>query len=113
MEVMRSLRAGPDRQLSLRVLDGHRSVLLDGEMRIPLKKKGVLEDFVGFGKAYFHVAEFQGYEFVNVPFFAVVVDSWLGSPKSFLGIRDRLQDFIIDIDQVQRFKCCQLLARND
>ena len=110
---MRSLRAGPNGQLSIRILDGHRSVLLDREMRIPLEEKSVLKDFVGFGKPFFYIAKLQAHQLMNVPFFAIFVDSWLGSQESFLGIRDRRQDLIIDIDQVQRFKCCQLLAGDD
>ena len=35
------------------------------------------------------------------------------SRQSFLGTGYRRQDFIIDIDQVQRFKCRQFLARDD
>src|SRR6266481_9372309 len=59
MDVMGGLRAGPDRQLSLRILDGDRSVLLDGEMGVPLEEKNVLENFVCFGETFFHVAKLQ------------------------------------------------------
>jgi len=45
------LRAGPDGQLSFRVLDGNGGVLLDREMRVSLEEKCVFEDFIGFGKA--------------------------------------------------------------
>ena len=103
---MRGLRAGPHGQLSLRILDGNRSVLLNGKMSVSLEEKRVFEDFICFGKAFFHVAEFQSHEFVNVPLFAVFVDARLGSRQGFLGIGDGGQDFIVDIDQVQRFKCC-------
>jgi len=50
MEVMRRLRAGPDRQLAIGILDGDGSVLLDGEMGAPLEEKSVLENFVCFAK---------------------------------------------------------------
>src|SRR6266513_2685368 len=37
--------------------DGDRSVLLDCEMGVPLEEKSVLENFICFGKTFFHVAE--------------------------------------------------------
>src|SRR5712692_938521 len=98
MDIMRSLRAGPDRQFSFRILDGDRSVLLDGKMGAPLKEKSVLENFICFGKAFFHVAKFQRHEFMNVSLFAIFVNPWLRSRQSFLGIGYRRKDFIIDID---------------
>ena len=81
---MRRLRAGPDCQLSIGILDGHRRVLLDRKMRISLIEKSVFEDFIRFGKAFFHIAELQRYQLVNVAFFPVFVDSWLRSRQSFL-----------------------------
>src|SRR5260370_39572977 len=57
MEIMRGLRAGPNRQLSIGILDRDGSVLLDGEMRGSLKEKSVREKFICFGKAFFHVAK--------------------------------------------------------
>src|SRR6266852_1854753 len=50
---------------------------------------------------------------MDVPLFAVIVDPWLRSRQSFLGIGYRLKDFIIDIDQVESLKRRQLLARDD
>ena len=88
-------------------------MLLDGKMRVSLKEKCVFENFISFGKAFFHVAELQRHEFMNVPFFAVFVNAWFGSCECLFGIGDRRQDFIIDIDQVQRLESCQLLARDD
>src|SRR5258708_40144290 len=57
MEIVRSLRAGPDGQLSIGILDGHRSVLLDGKMGVSLKEKSVLEKFICLGKAFLHVSK--------------------------------------------------------
>jgi hypothetical protein len=88
-------------------------VLLDRKVSVALKEKSVLEDFVGLGEAFFDVAELQRYEFMNVSLFAVFVNAWLGSGEGLLGIGDRRQDFIVDIDQVQRFESRQLLARDD
>ena len=113
MEIMRSLRAGPNGQLSIRVLDGHGSMLLDGKMGVSLKEKSVLKDLIGFGKAFFHVAKLQCHELVNVPLFAVFVNARRRCCQSFFGIGDGRQDFIVDVDQVERFEGRQLLARDD
>src|SRR5256885_10713172 len=104
MEIMRSLRAGPNGQLSIRVLDGHGSMLLDGKMGVSLKEKSVLKNFIGFGKAFFHVAKLQCHELVNVPLFAVLVDARFWSRQRFFGIGDGRQGFIVDVDQVERFE---------
>src|SRR6266513_4858412 len=55
MKVMRRLSAGPDRQFSVRILDGDRSVLLNGEMGAPLEEKSIFEYFICFSKTLFHV----------------------------------------------------------
>src|ERR1700740_567409 len=75
VEVVGSLRAGPDRELAIRVFRGHRGVLLDGEMRAALIEKSVFEDFIGFGEALIDVAELQRDAFVDVAFVAVIVDA--------------------------------------
>src|SRR5258708_5662524 len=80
VEVVRSLRAGPNGELAVGIFDGHGGVLLDREMRAALVEESVFEDFVGFGEALIDVSEFEGDAFVNVAFVAVVVDagSWSG-----------------------------------
>src|SRR5229473_5803119 len=88
-------------------------MLFDGEMRVSLKEKSVLENFICFGKAFFHVAKLQRHEFMNVPFFAVLVNARFGSCESLLGIGDRRQAVIVDVDQVQRLEGSQLFARDD
>src|ERR1700737_4718856 len=59
VQIVRSLRAGPNRELAVGIFGGHGGVLLDGEMRAALIEKSVLKDFVGFGEALIDVAEFQ------------------------------------------------------
>src|SRR2546426_1760027 len=113
MKIVRSLRAGPDGQLSIGILDGDRSMLLDGKMGVALKEKSVFEHFIGLGKAFFDVAEFQRHEFVDVSLFAVIVDARFGSCEGFFGIGDGREDFIVDIDQVKRLESRQLLSRYD
>src|SRR6266852_843959 len=46
VKVMRSLRAGPNGQLSIGIFCSHSRMLLDGKMRAPLLEKRILEDFV-------------------------------------------------------------------
>src|SRR5258708_9335719 len=82
-------------------------------MRVSLKEKCVFKNFIGLGKAFFNVVKLQRHEFMNVSFFAVFVNAWFGSREGLLGIRDRGQDVIVDIDQVQRLEGCQLFARDD
>src|SRR6266478_3823796 len=80
VDIVGSLRAGPNGEFAIGIFGGHGGVLLDGEMRAALVEKDVFEDFVGFGEALIDVAEFQCYAFVNVALVAVVVDagSWSG-----------------------------------
>src|SRR6202035_236527 len=44
MKVMRGLRAGPNSQFAIGILDGDRCVLLDGKVGAPLEEKSVLEN---------------------------------------------------------------------
>ena len=81
-------------------------MLLDGEMGVSLEEKSVLENLVRFCKALFHVSKLKRHEFVNVPFLAVFVDARLRSRESFFRIGDGRQDFIVDIDQIERFEGC-------
>ena len=88
-------------------------VLLDRQMRAALIEKSVFEDFVGFGKAFLHIAKLQRHALVNVAFFAVIVNARLGSCERFFGVGDRRQDFVLDVDQVQSLERGQLFARDD
>ncbi len=88
MEIVRCLGARPDCQLSIRILDRYGGMLLDGKVRIPLKEKNIFESLVSLGKAFFHVAELQSNELMDVPLFAVIVDARFGSCKSFFRVGD-------------------------
>src|SRR5579863_6843530 len=101
MKVMRRLRAGPDGQLSIRILDGHRSMLLDGKVRTALVEENVLEDLVSLGKTLLHIAECERHSLVNISFIAVIVNPRLGSGEGFFGIRYCRQNFVFDINQIQ------------
>src|ERR1700674_1836484 len=56
VEIVGSLRAGPDSQFAVGIFGGHGGVLFDGEMRAALVEERIFEDFVGFGKALIDVA---------------------------------------------------------
>src|SRR5712664_806055 len=58
VDVMGSLRAGPNGELAVGIFGGHGGVLLDGEMGAALVEKSVFEYFVSFGKALIDIAEF-------------------------------------------------------
>ena len=103
---MRRLRARPDGQLPVRVLNRHRSMLLDREVRTALIKECVLKDFIRFGKSFFHISEFQGDLFVNVSFFAVFMNARLRGRQRLFGIGDGRENLVIHVNQIQRFKRC-------
>ena len=88
-------------------------MLLDGKMGVALVEESVFEDFVGFGEGFLDVAEFECDAFVNVAFFAVIVDARFGSGEGFFGIGDGGQDFVVDIDEVEGFEGGQLFAGDD
>jgi len=113
VEIVWGLRAGPDGQFSVGVFDGYGGVLLDREMGAALVEENVFEDFVGFGEGFFNVAEFEGDAFVDVAFFAVIVDARFGSGESFFGIGDSGQDFVVDVDEVESLEGGELLAGDD
>jgi len=75
VDIVGSLRAGPNGEFAIGIFGGHGGVLLDGEMRAALVEKGVFEDFVGFCEALIDAAEFERDAFVDVAFVAVIVDS--------------------------------------
>ena len=49
MHVVRRLSARPEHQLAIGVAGGHRRMLLDRQMGVPLIEKGVFEDPIGVG----------------------------------------------------------------
>src|ERR1700730_9421699 len=75
VQIVRSLRAGPDGELAVGIFRGDRCVLLDGQMCVALIKESVFEDFVGFGETLIDVAKFERHAFVDVAFVAVIVNA--------------------------------------
>src|SRR5438445_10742697 len=110
MQVVRGLRAGPNRELAIRIFRGHRSVLFDGQMRVALIEESVFEDFVSLREAVLNVAEFQGDTFVDVAVVAVIMDARGRGGESFFGIGNGCEEFVFNVDKVECFKRDQLLA---
>src|SRR6267378_605088 len=113
MKIVRGLRARPDGQLSISVFCGDGGVLFDGKMRAALVEKSIFEDLVGFGERFFNITEFQRDALVNIAFFAVLVNARFGSGESFFGIGDGGEKLVVDVDEIQSFKCGELLAGDD
>ncbi len=110
MEIVGSLRAGPDSEFAVGIFGSDGGVLLDGQMRAALIEKSVFEDFVGFGEALIDVAELQRDALVDVAFIAVVVDAGSRSGESFFGVGDRGEEFVVDLDQVEGLEGDQFFA---
>ncbi len=113
VKVMRSLRAGPNGQLSIGIFCGHGRVLLDRKMRASLIEKRVLEDFVGLGEAGIDVAKFQRHALVNVSLLAVVVNARRGRGESFFRVGNGGEDFVFDVNEMQSFGRDEFFARDD
>ena len=54
-------------------------------------------------------AEFQRHTLVNVALFAVIVNARLGSSERFFRIGNCRQDFVFDVNQIERFESGQVL----
>ena len=97
MQVVWRLCARPNGQLAIGILDGYRSVLLNGQVRVALEEKYILEDLIGLPKSILDIAEFQGYALVDISFFAVIVNARLAKSQTLFGVRNCGQDFVINI----------------
>ena len=112
VEIVRRLRTRPQCQLPVAILDRYCRVLLNGKVCIPLEEEQVFEHFIRFGKPFVRVTEFKGHAFVNVPFLTVIVNPRLRCRKTFLRVRNRAQDLIVDVNKINSLRCRQLLARD-
>ena len=74
VHVVRRLRRGPERQLSVGAEVGDRRVLLERQVRVALVEEEVLVDAVGAREPLLRVAELHRHELVDVACVAVVVD---------------------------------------
>ncbi len=112
VDVVRRLRARPQRQLAIGIERGHGRVLLDRQMRVALVEERVVEHVVGRGECRVDVAELERHELVDVPRVAVLVDARLGVREAVVRARERAQRLVLDVDQVERLERRQLVARD-
>ena len=56
---------------------------------------------IGLGKPFFHVAEFQGHKFMDVPLIGVFVDLRIGFGQAFLNRHHRRKWLILHPDILQ------------
>src|SRR5437764_2743723 len=100
MHVMRRLRRGPQRQLSIGRPQRDRRVLLHRQMRAAFEKEQVLAYDVAFRDSRVGISELEVYELVQVAAIAVIVDARVGMGDGFLGSRDGLQWLGAELDQI-------------
>src|SRR6202790_325270 len=79
-------------------------------MGAALIEESVFEDFVGFGETVCDVAEGQRDAFVDVAFFAVIVNAWLGRGESFFRIGDGGEEVVFDVDEIEGFEGGEFFA---
>ena len=113
VDVVRGLSARPQRELPVLVDGRDGGVLLEGKVRVPLIEEGVVEDTVRLGEAALDVAEGHRDALVDVSFLAIVVDARLGRREGLLGLGDRRERLVVDVDEVERLEGRQLVLRDD
>ena len=74
VQVVRRLRAGPDRELAVGGPLRERRVLLHREVRVPLVEEEIVGDVVGGGHRVVHAAEVERHRLVDVAVVGVGVD---------------------------------------
>src|SRR5260370_32959561 len=100
MEIVGSLRAGPDSEFAVGIFGSDGGVMLDWQMRAALIEKSVFEDFGVFGEALIDVAELQRDALVDVAFIAVAADGGRRSAESFFGAGKRGEESVVALAQV-------------
>ena len=137
MQVVRVLGASPERELAVMAELGHAGVLLQRQMGAALVKRDVFPDEVGLGKAYFHVAEFV--DLIKVMssrtksasanllprrrIHRPVSDGYCRIPhihgyearvvECSLDRGDGREEFVLDVNQIQRFGRHIFIHRGD
>src|SRR5687768_15357426 len=101
MHVMRRLGRTPHREFAIRHVMLYRRMLLDGQMRIPLKKERVLLNIVGSGKACAHRPSFERRDAMDRAHPAVGMNTRFWVPQGSLNGQGGTQHFGFDPDMVQ------------
>ncbi len=110
MNIVRDLGGGPQRELALAVHRGNRGVLLDRQVGVALVEENVVEHVIGFRERFPDVAKLIGLKAMDVAPLSVALDTRFLGRERFLGIGDRLQRPVFDLDQVERFESGLLVA---
>ena len=92
---------------------GHAGVLLHRQMGAALIKGDVFPDEVGLRKADFYIAEFVDLSPMDIAVFPIVMDARLGGVERSLDRRDGGKEFVLDINQVHRFRRHIFIHRSD
>ena len=80
-------------------------MLLNGQVRVALEEKNILENLISLPKSILDIAEFQGYALVHIPFFAVIVNARFANSQTLFGVRNCGQDFVLNVNQIERVEC--------
>jgi hypothetical protein len=100
-------------QLAVAIDLADRRVLLDRQVGVARVEERVVEDLVGLGQRFVHIAEHEMDAFVDVALFAVVVDAWLRMRQRLLRTGDRSQWLVIDVDPLQSVRRGRLVHGDD
>ena len=88
-------------------------MLLDGQVRVPLKEEHVVEHVVRAGNRLIDIAELQRDGFVDVAEVAVVMNARLRIRQAVRGRRECSQRLVLDVDQPHGAFGGRLVARHD
>ena len=104
VHVVRRLRARPQHELAVRILRRDGRVLLDRQVRVALIEERVLEDAIRVGERLLDVAEAERHGLVDVAAIAVLVNPRLVVREAVVGIAERAQRLVLDVDQIERLR---------
>ena len=114
VDVVRRLRRGPEHELAVGILRRDGGVLLDRQVRVALIEEGVLEHAVGVARTPARRRRTRSDTILwMLPRVAVLVDARLGVGEALLRIAEGAQRLVLDVDQVERLECRQLVAGDD
>ena len=101
MNIMGSLGRGPEGHPTIGPALSDGRMLLHRHVGVAFIMKDVLTDMIGLRKPFFHVTEFQGHKFVDVPLISVFVNLSIGFGQAFLNRHHRRKWLILDPDVLQ------------
>ena len=103
MQVVGSLRRGPDRDTSGWIVPGQYCMVFHGDVRVSLKPELILPDIVRRGESLGKVAKFQFDRFVQVAPFGLVMYERAVRVESFTDGHHRRERFVHDVNEITGF----------